>query len=84
MLKLQPKELLFKCLSKIFKKLILALAISASVARRNKEAKNEAVMLEKVQCIYYLLCFQKNFVDIEVLINFGNEVNTMTLAYASN
>lgn len=68
MLELQPERLLFECLPKIFKKPVLVLATSASVIlvykeirdRAENNVENRAIMLEKVLCIYYLLCFQKD------------------------
>ena len=37
---------------------------------------------ERVPCIYYLLCFQKDTIGVKALIDSGSEVNVMTLAYA--
>ena len=66
---------------KWFKKLVLVLATSASVIIANKEAPK--VILNRVPCIYYLVQFWKDKeAIIQVLINSGSEVNTMTLAYA--
>lgn len=39
--------------------------------------------LEQILYIYYLLYFQKDTIDIRILSNFGNKVNTITPAYAS-
>ena len=38
--------------------------------------------LERILFIYYLLRFRKDNADIKALIDSGNEVNAMTLAYA--
>lgn len=52
----------------------------ASIIRTSKENK---MILEKVPCIYYLLCFRKDKKNkIQALINLGNKVNAMTLVYA--
>lgn len=40
------------------------------------------LLLERVPCIYYLLCFRKDKSNIENLIDSSSEVNTITLAYA--
>lgn len=45
--------------------------------------KEDEMVLERVLCIYYLLCFQKNITEVKALINFGNKVNVMTPAYAA-
>ena len=45
--------------------------------------KEDDVFLERVPCIYYLLCFQKDIKDVKALIDLGNEVNAMIPAYAS-
>ena len=39
--------------------------------------------LERVPCIHYPFCFQKDTADIRALINLGSKVNAMTPAYAS-
>ena len=40
------------------------------------------VIQDQVPCIYYLVQFCKDKEAIGAIINSGNEVNTMTLAYA--
>lgn len=46
----------------------------------NKEIKE--VILDWVPYVYYPVQFQKHKSTIWALINFGSEVNAMTLAYA--
>lgn len=46
-----------------------------------KANKKDDAILEKILCIYYLLCFQKDNVEINALTNFGSKVNIMILAY---
>ena len=42
-------------------------------------------VLDKVPCIYYLVQFRKNKgKNVLALLNFGSEVNAMTLAYAAH
>ena len=44
--------------------------------------KDDDVLLDRVSCIHYLLCFYKNKKnEIRALINSGSKVNVMTLAY---
>ena len=70
----------------------MALATSTSIARASKkvgaedehQAEDEAVQLKKVYCIHYSICFQKNSVDIEALLNLGSEVNAMISAFISS
>ena len=38
-------------------------------------------ILVSILCIYYLICFQERNNNIDTLINFDNESNTITLAY---
>lgn len=73
------------------KKLVSTLATSALMAKANKKAenvaknkaKNEVVVLKRVSCIYYPLCFQRNTANIRTLIGSGNEINVMTLVITS-
>ena len=44
---------------------------------------NKELTLERVPCIHYLLCFQKDTTGIRALVDSGSEVNTMTPAYAA-
>lgn len=43
---------------------------------------NLILLLKYILCIYYPLYFQKIKNNVEVLINFSNEVNAITPAYA--
>lgn len=45
--------------------------------------KNILYPLEKVLYIYYLFRFQKDLHETKVLIDLGNKINIMTLAYAA-
>lgn len=38
--------------------------------------------LEKISCIHYLLCFQKDLCETRALIDLDSEFNAMTPAYA--
>lgn len=66
----------------------MATAISALVAEVSKEAeaeneiKDRIVPRKKVWCIYYLLRFQKDSVNVEDLLHLGSKVNNMTLVFA--
>lgn len=40
------------------------------------------VILKKILYIYYPLCFQKNIIDIKLLIDSGNKVNDIILGFA--
>lgn len=62
---------------KNFKKYVSALATSVSLAKTGKENN----VLKKVLCIQYLVWFKKN--EIQALIDWGSEVNAMTLVFAS-
>ena len=44
---------------------------------------NKEVTLERVPCIHYPLYFQKDTAGVKALVDFGNEVNAMTPAYAA-
>lgn len=46
-------------------------------------ATNTLPLLKHVPYIYYLIQFQKDQVELQALINFGSEINTMTLLYMS-
>ena len=48
-----------------------------------KISKEEFVPLKQVSCIYYLLRFWKDIVDVKALIDSGSKVNAMTPAYTS-
>ena len=62
------------------KKLILVLAISASITGASKEAPE--IILDQILCIYYPVQFRKNKKTIWALINFNSELNAITPAYA--
>lgn len=85
MLELQLETSLFKCLLKIFKKLILALTVFALVAGASKKVEDTvedvAMALERVPCIHYLIWFKKN--QVQTLLDLGSEVNAITLAFVS-
>lgn len=55
--------------------LIIALSLEALVHN------NITLLLEHIVYIYYLICFGKNQVEIQAIINFGNKINSMTLVY---
>lgn len=55
-----------------------AFALSLKVLVSN----NNTPSLERVSCIQYTLYCRKDQVKIQTLINSGNEINAMTLAYA--
>lgn len=42
---------------------------------------DKKVMLEKIPCIYYLICFQEDQEQIKALLNSGNKVNVISLVY---
>ena len=44
-------------------------------------SKEDKVVLERVPCIHYPLCFQKSTAEVKALIDSGSEVNGITLAY---
>lgn len=44
--------------------------------------KNDEVTLARVPCIYYLLCFWKDRNKVQALLDLGNKLNAMKLAYA--
>ena len=60
-------------------KLILVLATSTLVIDASKNALE--VILDWVPYIYYPVQFHRNKKTIKALINFGNKVNIMALAY---
>lgn len=68
-------------MSKTVKKLVPVLATSTLVTGANME--DDLLLLERVLCIYYLLCFRKDNSDIKTLLDSGRKVNAMTPAYAS-
>ena len=62
------------------KKLVLVFATSAPMIEASKEYE---VVLEKVLCIHYSLCFQKDNAEVKALIDSGSKVNAMAPAYTS-
>lgn len=44
---------------------------------------NLALPLKRIPYIHYLMWLKKDLVKIQVLLNSGNKVNTMTLAYTA-
>ena len=72
------------------KKLVLVLETSALVTSASKEVQviqvtqeRKKVILDQILCIHHPVQFPKNkVVIIQALIDFGNEVNAMTPAYA--
>lgn len=46
-------------------------------------SKEGEVVLQKVLCIHYPLCFQKNRPEVKTLINFGSKINVIILGYIS-
>ena len=46
------------------------------------EASQEDVVLDRVPCICYLIWFKKSEIQVQGLLNFGNEVNAITPRYA--
>lgn len=41
------------------------------------------MIIKKVPYIYFLLYFQKNIIEVKILLNFGNEINIITAVYIS-
>lgn len=78
------------------KNLISVLAIFIPVIRAFKKAyispaaKNslpfslKTSSLKRTLCIHYLFRFNKDQVEVQALLNSGNEVNTMASAYAAS
>ena len=79
-LQLQQKGPVCKKLHQASKKLVSVLATFAPVTEASQE---NVVVLNWVPCICYLIWFKKSKVQVQALINFGSEVNAMTLGYAS-
>lgn len=69
--------LLFQLLYQISKKLVLILAIFILVT---EVCKKDNIILDLVFCIYYLIYFEKN--EVQILIDFGSKVNTIIIKYA--
>ena len=74
----QPKRPLCKQLHQISKKLVLVMATFALVIEASK--KND-VIFDWISSIHYQIWFKKNM--IQAIIDFGNEINTMTPRYTS-
>lgn len=80
--KLQLERLLFKCLSRAFKKLVSVLVTFAPMIIASKKASKKAdVTFKRVPYIRYLICFKKK--EVQVLFNSGSEVSIITPAFAS-
>ena len=47
------------------------------------KASKEDVVLDRVLCIHYPVCFRKDQDEVPALINSGSEVNAMTPTYTS-
>lgn len=62
------------------KKLASVLIVSMSITVASKEAN---LPLKRMLCIYYIIYFKKNQIEIQALNNSQNEVNVMTLVYVS-
>ena len=77
-LQLQQKKLLCKQLHQAFKKLVLVLPTSAPVTKVNNE---DVIILDWVSYICYLIWFKKSKVQVQALLDFGSEVNAITLEY---
>ena len=45
--------------------------------------EDKPLTLDWVPCIHYPIWFKKSKVQVQALIDFGSEVNAMTLGYAS-
>lgn len=65
---------------KTSKNLVLVLATSVPITEASKEDK---VILERIPCIYYLLHFRKNTVEVKTLFDSSSKVNAITPVYAS-
>lgn len=52
-----------------------------SVIKTGIQIKNQ--QLKCILCIWYLVKFKKGFIEVQILIHCGNEVNAMTSAYTS-
>lgn len=86
------KKIFFELLSKIAKKLVIVLIISMSIIIINIRIKfivipnsktltlipNIFSLFECILYIYYTIYFIKNQVQIYILINSNNEINTIT------
>lgn len=53
-----------------------------SVTKAKKKVET-TLLLKRIPCIYYLLCFRKDQTKIQALIDFASEVNAISLAYAA-
>ena len=62
------------------KKLVLILATSMPVTETSIE---DIVVLNQVSCIYYLIWFKKNKIQVQALINFNSKINAIISGYAS-
>lgn len=57
----------------------------AKISKKSKDnIEEEIILLEKIQCIYYLFYIQKDKEsNVQALINLGSKVNAMILAYTN-
>ena len=67
-------------LKKLFKKLVSVLAILAKVIGASKSN----IILDHILYIYYSAYFHKNNNNIGILIDYGSEINIITLIYTLN
>lgn len=78
---MQQKRLFYKVLPRTFIKLVL---VSTTFALMTEPSKEDEVILEKEPYIHYPLCFCKNKENkLQALIDSGNRINAMRLAYIS-
>lgn len=48
-----------------------------------KASRKDEIVLEKVLCIYYPLCFCKDIIEVKVLLDSDSKINAITSAYAA-
>lgn len=58
-------------------------AYTSSAIEHTLTLSLDTLLLECVPCIYHLLWFKKDQAKVQVLLDSGSEINTMTLAYAA-
>ncbi len=69
-------------MSRSAKKLAAVLATSTSMTEASKEV-DPSPLLKRVACIHHPVRFKKNQAKVQTLIDYGSEVNAITLAYAA-
>lgn len=57
--------------------------VAKAIKEFDDKAEEETVVLKRVQCIHYLLCFQKDTANVRTLIDLDNKINAMILAFVS-